>query len=123
MRKALGCAVALAAFGLLSGAGANLASVAGDWDVTYSNSEGSHTAFMRLGQNGETVKGTVRGEGLSDGVIDGRVEDTKLGFAVRFYDSRRRLGSPTGCSATLEAGSLKGSCREHAQNWVARRRS
>jgi hypothetical protein len=122
MGNVFSCAVALLALFLVSGAGPNPSRVTGDWDITYSNREGSHRALMRLEQNEEKVNGTVRGNGLSDGVIRGNIDGAKFEFEVRFYDSGRRLGSPTACKATLEASSMKGFCREHAQDWVAKRR-
>jgi len=123
MRRILLCVFALTATGLLLEAADSPSSLTGDWDLTYTNSEGSHSALMRLEQTGERVKGTVRGDGLSDGVIEGRLQEAKFEFSVRFYDSRRRLGNPTGCTATVEAGSLKGFCREHRQNWAGKRKS
>jgi hypothetical protein len=101
----------------------NTASVAGDWDIRYTNSRGTHSASMRLEQTGERIKGTVRGEEVADGVIEGRVERNRFAFGVRFYDSDRRLGSPTECSATVDAHSMNGRCSQHRQDWTARRRS
>jgi len=121
MRKALCFGVGVLACSVLAAASGETASVAGEWDISYSNSDGTHSAVMRLEQNGEKVKGTVRGERLNDGVIDGKITDTRLGFTVRFYESGR-LGSPTDCSATLESAAMKGYCREHTQNWTAKRR-
>jgi hypothetical protein len=95
---------------------------AGDWEVSYTNSEGSHTAVMRLQQTDENVKGTVRGSDLAEGVIEGKLEDTKFNFSVRFYDARRRLGGPTACEATLNGDSMRGYCRQHRQNWTGKRR-
>jgi hypothetical protein len=122
MGRVLLCTVALVLLGLWPAGERPGSGAAGDWDVSYSNSEGSHTAVMRLEQTDESVKGTVRGSGLADGVIEGKLEATQFNFNVRFYDARRRLGGPTACEAALDGNSMRGYCRQHRQNWAGKRR-
>jgi hypothetical protein len=123
MRKVICFAAVLAAaLGLALGAQGSAGSLTGDWDVSYRDGQGSHTALMRLEQTAEKVKGNVRGADIADGVIAGSVEGDRLAFAVRFYDNRGRLGSPTECTATLADDTLKGHCRQSGQDWAAKRK-
>jgi hypothetical protein len=122
MMKPLLCLVLVAITGLFVQEQQANSGIAGDWDVTYTDSEGTHSALMRLEQSGGSVRGTVRGSNLVEGVIEGTIEDARFNFKVRFYDSRRRLGDPTPCEATLESASMKGYCRQYRQDWAGKRR-
>lgn len=122
MSRFLWCVVAAATFSLWAAAENRSLSAAGDWEVNYTDNEGTHSAAMRLEQSGENVKDTVTGRGLADGVIEGRVEDRKFKFDVRFYNSRRQLTDPVACEATLETSAMKGYCRQHKQSWEGKRR-
>lgn len=124
MKRMAICFAVLCAFALVSATRAqttaDVADVAGSWEMTSEGPQGSMTQTLTIQQDGSKIKGTIKGE-RGEAPFEGTAEGNKLHFTVKRDTPRGEMVLEY--SGTVSGDSIKGTVKtpRGERPWTAKR--
>jgi hypothetical protein len=121
MRKMLGaCLGLLLAAGLVVAADTPAAKVAGAWELTSEGRQGPTTQTLTFEQDGEKLKGTMKGQ-RGEAPVEGTIKGKDIKFSVKRSGPQGEMVIEY--SGTVDGDSMKGTVQSPmgSRDWTAKR--
>jgi hypothetical protein len=115
-----GLCVFVLAVGLAARAADEPAKVAGTWELTMEGRQGTITQTLTIEQNGEKIKGTLKGP-RAETPFEGTIKGNKISFTIKRETPRGEMTMDY--TGTVDGNSIKGTVQtgEFSREWSAKR--